>query len=66
MPIPTPRSDESEGDFVSRCMEAQAGEDKPQDQKLAICYSAWRREKAASADAVVRSIRKALEEGDDG
>ena len=41
-PLPHPSSGESREDFISRCMSAQSGEDKPQDQKLAICDSKWR------------------------
>lgn len=42
MPLPKPKKDETQSDYVSRCMEAQSDEDKPQDQKLAICYSKYR------------------------
>lgn len=41
MPLPKPKSNENENTYISRCMEAQKDEDKPQDQKLAICYSKW-------------------------
>jgi hypothetical protein len=42
MPLPTPKTGESEAEYVARCMKAQEGEDKPSDQKLAICYSQYR------------------------
>lgn len=41
-PIPTPRSGESQRDFISRCMSEFPDEDMPQKQRLAICYSKWR------------------------
>ena len=41
MPLPSP-SGMSEKDYIQACMHAQSGEDKPQEQKLAICYSNYR------------------------
>lgn len=49
MPLPTPTPGESQDDFVSRCMSAQDGEDKPQDQKLAICFDKFREVKKSQA-----------------
>jgi hypothetical protein len=43
MPIPKPNSGESQSDFVSRCMSAMSGENRPEDQKLAICYAQYRK-----------------------
>lgn len=51
MPI-TPRKDEDQTTFMGRCMHEldQADKDKPvkdrrpQDQRVAICFSAWRAE----------------------
>ena len=45
MPLPNPRSGESENDFHSRCMgNAVMGKEYPdQAQRNAICYSQWRR-----------------------
>lgn len=45
MPIPNPESGESQNDFVSRCMSAMSGDDKPNDQKVAICMTKWRESK---------------------
>ena len=46
MPIPKPKSGESEKDFISRCMGDPVMVDEyEQDQRAAICYSAWRRAK---------------------
>ena len=40
MPIPKPKKDEKEKDFISRCMKA-IGDEYPQKQALAICYQKW-------------------------
>lgn len=42
MPIPTPRSGESQDQFISRCMETMADEFDDNEQRAAICYDAWR------------------------
>jgi HK97 family phage major capsid protein len=42
MPIPQPNSGESEDDFVSRCMGADAMQEYDQEQRAAICYSTYR------------------------
>lgn len=47
MPIPSPKSSENKSDFVRRCVSDIAGEYK-EDQRLAICISAWDNEKFAS------------------
>ena len=39
--IPTPDPEESQDEYVSRCMGVIGGEDKPQDQLLAICISTY-------------------------
>lgn len=43
MPLPDPKEFDTEDDYIGACMSAQKGEDKPQDQKLAICFSKWER-----------------------
>lgn len=53
MPIPEPKAGESRDEFISRCMSAQEGEDRPQDQKFAICFSQWRDVKKGLFDRVV-------------
>jgi len=47
VPIPKPKSDEKEKDFISRCMGNDTmKEDYPDnDQRLAICYDSWRKKK---------------------
>lgn len=41
--MPTPSGNESESQFISRCMgDAEARRDFPEDdQRLAFCYSQW-------------------------
>jgi len=41
-PIPTPREDEKQDAFISRCMGTIGGEYKEKDQALAICFGSWR------------------------
>lgn len=45
MPIPEPKSGENQNDYVSRCMSALKDDDKPQKQKVAICFTTWRQKK---------------------
>ncbi len=45
MPIPSPSGKESRDEFVSKCMNSLKDENKPQDQKLAICFSQWKKAK---------------------
>jgi hypothetical protein len=54
MPVLKPKGGEDQNTFISRCMSALADEDKPQDQKLAMCYTSWRRSKGEE------SIQKAI------
>lgn len=44
MPIPKPRDDEQEDDFISRCMgnDTMVDEYPDNDQRLAICFETWR------------------------
>jgi HK97 family phage prohead protease len=45
MPIPTPRAEEEQNDFISRCMSNETMKDDypDNDQRLAVCFSAWER-----------------------
>jgi len=47
MPIPKPKKNESEHDFIERCMSDDGmKEDHPDnDERLAICYDSWRKKK---------------------
>ena len=44
MPLPKPKLDETQEQFISRCMSNQTMmiEYKRQDQRLAVCYVTWR------------------------
>ena len=46
MSLPTPRTGEAESDFISRCAgdDAMNSEYPDTDQRVAVCYSQWRRE----------------------
>jgi len=45
LPVPEPRSGESESDFIGRCISAlhKTDPDRTDDQIIAMCYSTWRR-----------------------
>jgi hypothetical protein len=43
MPIPNPSKNESENDFISRCVSEISGE-YDQEQSLGICYTSWEKE----------------------
>jgi len=44
-PIPSPGKNESQSDFISRCMGAIGGEYDDKKQAVAICHSSWRESK---------------------
>lgn len=47
MPLPMPKKGESQGDFVARCMDnaVMKREFKRQGQRVAVCYSQFRKKK---------------------
>jgi hypothetical protein len=45
MPIPTPKPNEAESSFMSRCVRFVIDEGTPQEQAVAICTSQYRKEK---------------------
>lgn len=51
MPLPTPREDEGEQEFVSRCMaDEEARRDFPdQEQRSAVCFRQWRQSRGEAA-----------------
>ena len=59
MPVPKPSPDESEADFMGRCMSKMADEDPDMDntQRLAMCFDAFRSGKKKG-----ESINKTLDE----
>lgn len=57
MPIPTPNEGEAQRDFIPRCMgdRTMNSEYPERDQRAAVCFSSWRKEKG-KADTDVREI----------
>lgn len=50
MPLPTPNSGESQGDFISRCISFEEdASDRPYEQIQAMCFTQWRRAKGTKA-----------------
>lgn len=45
MPIPKPKKNEKQGEFISRCISAQSEENIPNKQKVAICFTTWKESK---------------------
>jgi len=43
MPIPKPAKREKRDAFVERCMHKLKSEKRPRRQKIAICFSNWRK-----------------------
>jgi hypothetical protein len=60
MPLPEPKSEETKEAFMARCMSAQAGEDKPRDQKVAICLDIYRRDRKSAVMASVGRLKGIL------
>ena len=58
-PVPSPSADETEQDFMSRCMEAIAGEYEDNDQAAAICLDKWDNKK--SCEDCVRTKDEPIE-----
>jgi HK97 family phage prohead protease len=69
MPLPTPNSDESQDDFVSRCManDTMTAEYPDEDQRAAVCYSQWENRAAPSPTIRRMAMRAsmAIAEDDD-
>lgn len=42
MPIPSPKDNEKQNDYMGRCMEFMKDEKYPQKQKVAICLNTYR------------------------
>lgn len=59
MPSPKPHKDESEKDFIARCMgnAPMQEEYEDNDQRLAICFSQWRRREGKSMDIERKSVQ---------
>jgi len=46
MPLPKPKKYERQSEYVSRCMKKTSKEKRPQKQRLAICFSRFRKKKS--------------------
>ena len=53
MPLPIPRSSETQREYVTRCYEVTKDE-YPQNQAIAVCYSRWREKQMR----VIRDLRR--------
>ena len=58
MPIPKPKSDEKQDDFIERCMsnDTMKEEYPDNDQRLAVCFSQWKNKEKNSMDTERRYI----------
>lgn len=62
MPIPKPNPGESRDDYISRCMSAQEGEDRDQEQKLAICFDTFRQSKKSDLINATKKLDKVMKQ----
>ena len=46
MPLPKPKKNEKEDDFIERCMSELKDEFEDNDQRLAVCYDIWKNKEA--------------------
>ena len=56
MPIPTPKPKEDQKTFISRCMSNSIMKEYEQKQRLAICYSTWRKSKRKRSTSETKAI----------
>jgi hypothetical protein len=56
MPIPKPKKEEKQKEYVSRCIAFLIGEGKEQDQAIAIAYQMWNDAKGIKKYAIEKSI----------
>jgi len=64
MPLPTPKSNEKQTEFINRCMDSdlmqkEYGNDK---QRLAVCHTQYRRMKQKRIDASMEDIEPTFDE----
>lgn len=52
MPIPSPKGTEERDAFISRCMGNSIMQEYEQEQRAAICYSAWRKAKKTRGEQI--------------
>lgn len=63
MPLPKPRSEESRDDFISRCMGGDAiKEFKDQKQRVAVCFSQWKKAKSEEIELTKAEISAMVDE----
>jgi hypothetical protein len=66
MPI-KPKPNESESDFMSRCIATERDAGKPQDQAVAICLTAWAKKEISEGlvdiGEALNDIRKGIGNG---
>lgn len=55
MPIPKPNANESQDDFIGRCMSAMKDEFPDQKQRTAVCFDAWKKKKSDES-AFIKSL----------
>ncbi len=60
MSAPAPKSGETSKEYIPRCMKAIDHMNAPQDQKLAICYTAFREAKKSLLLNTVKKLFKSL------
>lgn len=60
MPIPKPKSDEKQDEFVQRCHRALADEYDDSDQRHAICMGAWRKKHGGEAPSDNAAVARQL------
>ena len=66
MPIPKPRDNEEEDDFISRCMSAIADEYDDNDQALAVCGTQWREREKSMNEIERKAIQVEFKEDKEG
>lgn len=62
MPLPTPKKNEKQGDFISRCAgnETMNKDFKDTKQRVAVCYSQWKKAKASAMASVGEGLNEVL------
>jgi len=62
MPLPNPEKDETQDNFISRCIKSVKDSDpnRPQDQVVAICFSQWKESKKMSEIGKILHIQSFL------
>jgi len=63
MPLPKPRTDEIEDDFIARCMSELGEEFEDREQRLAVCYGQWRQKGVIMERKSIKIELKADKEG---